>query len=819
MRDQSETNELKQNTTYGEAVVQEEEMNFNLRFLLFLFLRYKYWILISIVACMAVVWVYLRYQSPVYGITAKILIKDQDAQRNRISSINNTLMEMGLRNSSEGFDNEVEVLSTRTLNKRVVRDMKLYVSYHKEGRVKDAEVYGKYSPYLVDYDNDQIDTLANTIEVEMAQSDKFIKATIRYKDAELTKTITSFPSIVRTSFGNVTIAKNPQLEQQGDNAYILDRTLFARIKPINTAAAVFTSRLSVEETSKLTTIASITFTDNIPERGVDYVNELAKAYNEDANDYNMEEARRTADFIDERLGIISRELSTTEAELEQYKISTRTVEYEQDAATNMSQNIRYENQIVDVSTQIQLVDYLSSYVNDHRNNYQVIPSNVGLTDASLTATIAKYNEAVMERNRLLRTVAENNPSVSTLTEQLDGYMVGIRSSLASRRRQLALQRRELESQQAKYNTRISAAPTKERALKDINRQQEVKSGLYLMLLQKREENAIRLASAAYKGKVIEEPIAYGPIAPKKKIFYLVAFVVGLLIPFVVYYVRQFFRYRIEGKDDLARLTSVPLLGAIPLVKALAKGNRTIVVQENHNSLMVEVYRTLRSNLPFVLKGDQNVILFTSSVSGEGKTTIASNLAASIAFMGKRVIIVGLDIRKPRLASLFNLPDTEKGITTYLSHDPDDFALLDSLVQNTDVSPNLDILAAGPIPPNPAELLERENLAKAIDHLRKKYDYVLLDTAPVGMVADTVTIAQHADATLFIVRANYTLKSDIELINELADDKRLHNVNLVLNAVKEERTSNYGYGRYGYGYGRYGYGYGYGQKDGQKLEEV
>ncbi|MDO4994266.1 MAG: polysaccharide biosynthesis tyrosine autokinase, partial [Bacteroidales bacterium] len=778
------TTKFKEGNGYTPEVAPEEESSFDIRILWYLLLRYKYWIIASIAVCMALAYVYLRYQTPVYSISSKILIKDQDQRRSYASSINNTFNELGFMNSSNGFDNEIEVLGTRTLNKKVVRALKLYTQYIADGRVRSVEVYNKYAPYLVDYEQDLLDSLQRPIRVEMEMKDKDLQMLINYGETSITKVISSFPSVIHAPFGDVFVDKNPVFAKRPD-AYNIQRTLTAIIQPIDGMAASYAGRLRVSETSKMTTIAQVTITDNIPERGRDYLTMLARIYNEDANEDNNEEARRTADFIDERLGIISKELNTTEAELEQYKRQAGITNIAADAATDASQNIRYEQEIVEVSTQLNLIEFLIDHVNDARNHLQVIPSNVGLSDPGLVSMIAKYNEDVMERNRLLRTASENSPTVSVLTSQLEGYLSGIKASLQSARRQMAIRRSDLQGQQSKYASRISSAPGKERAMADIDRQKEVKAGLYLMLLQKREENSITLASSAYKGKMIEEPIASSaPISPKKQMIFLIAFIVGLVIPFIYYFVRQFFRYRVESKDDLMKLTKVPLLGSIPFVKALVKGDRTVVVQENRNSIMVEVYRTLRSNLPFVLEKDQNVILFTSSTSGEGKTSIASNLGASIAFVGKKVVVLGLDIRKPRLASLFDLSDTEKGISNFLSRDPKDVEYIDTLIQNSGISPNLDILPAGPIPPNPSELLERENLGVALDYLKKKYDYVLLDTAPIGLVSDTLTIAKYVDLTLYVIRANYTLKADLDLVNELAEDGRLPNVNLILNAEKE-----------------------------------
>lgn len=830
-------------------VPTEDDNGFDVRLLWVLLLRYKYWFVASVLMCLVSAFIYLRYTTPVYSIYSKVLIKDQDKKPYSTSSINSTFQELGFKNSSDGFDNEIEVLATKSLAKKTVKAMKLYTSYYSEGRVKNREIYGKYSPYLVDLEDVDIDSLKSTIALEIEEKGSGAIVKISYRQKELEQTLATIPGRIPTTFGTITLERNPLNEMLERKANLeatleddsvdeketetLGHTLKVFINPLDKVAMSYAKSINVAPTSKTTTIASVSMNDIIPERGADYIRRLVEIYNEDANEDNNFEARRTEDFIAERLGIISKELNLTETELEQFKTASGIVDYVNDARVDATQNVQYETQIVEVATQLNLVEYILDYVLDADNYLQVIPSNVGLKDNSINTIILKYNEIVMERNRLLRSASEDNPAVTVLTDEATGYFNGIKSSLQSAKQQLTIQRNQLQGQYNKYNSKISSAPSKERALADINRQQEVKAGLYLMLLQKREENAITLASSAYKGKVIEDPIISGPVSPKKKIILLIAFVIGLALPYAYYFIRNFFRYRIEGQEDLMRLTNVPLIGMVPFIKALSKGDRNVVVQENRNSVVVEVYRSIRSNLPFVLSKGQNVIMFTSTTSGEGKTCIASNLAASIAFAGKKVVIVGLDIRKPRLAGLFNLAKSDRGISNFFTRSEDDYDYLESLIQKSDISPNLDIIAAGPVPPNPAELLEKRNLETAVEYLKKKYDYVLLDTAPIGLVSDTLAIGKVADATLFIVRANYTLKGDLDLVNTLVADKRLPNVNLILNAAKVESNSysykrygGYGYGRrygygksYGYGYGG-NYGYGYGEKDGgKKLDEI
>lgn len=830
----SELNEQTSAVGYNNAD-NEEESSFDVRQLWSILVLYKYWFIASVIVCVACAFVYLRYATPKYNISSKVLIKDREKRAYSSSSINSTFSELGLKNSSDGFDNEIEVLSTKTLNKKVVTDLKLYVSYFYESKIKNYEIYRKYSPYLVDLKG-QLDSLSVPIKVEMIKGNKGLNVNITVKDYKQSASAVVLPANIVTPFGNVVIEENPlayellnnriKLEEEKTKVDLMERNLIAYILPIERLAISYTSRLTVEPTSKTTTVALLSMNDNLPERGKDYLTKLVEIYNDEANIDNNIEATRTEEFIKERIDKISKELSENESELETYKRSSSIVDYDSDAKLTASQTMQYETQILEVSTQLELLKHLIEYVNDDKNNLKVIPTNIGLQDQALSQMITKYNEAVLERERLLRAATENSPSVVVVTSEAEGYFSGIKTSMQSSKRQLDLRLSDLKEQQSRYTGRISVYPTNERILGDIERSRQVKSDLYLMLLQKREENAIQLASTAYKAKVIEEPIIVGPVSPKNKIILLASLILGIVLPFVYYYVRNFFRFRIEGAEDIAKLTKIPMLGSVPNIKVLSKNERTIVVEENRNSLMVEVYRALRSNLPFVLPEGKKVILFTSTSSGEGKTSIASNLGASIAFVGKKVLLIGLDIRKPRLAALFNLPDTERGISSYLTKRADDVDYLDSLIQKSGVSANLDILPSGPIPPNPAELLEKDNLKTAIEYLKKKYDYIIMDTPPVGMVTDTITIAKSADLTLYVVRSNFSLKSDMELLNELHDDKRLPNINIVLNAVEFKKEGK-GYGYYGhYGYGRgkgksygYNYGYGYGLKKGESLEEV
>ena len=508
---------------------------------------------------------------------------------------------------------------------------------------------------------------------------------------------------------------------------------------------------------------------------------------------------------------INAELGKTEGELQNYKQRNGMVELKMNASNSVTNQNASEQKLAEMETQIELFNTIAREVeSSSRNLSQVIPSNVGLDDESSTALINKYNELVLERNRLLRSASESSPVVEPLTAQIRDLNYNIRRAIASARRNLQIQRDALLTQVDKYTNEVEETPQQERMLTQIGRQQEVKSGLYLMLLQKREENSISLAATADKGKLIDDPQLNGQVSPNSTYIMLIALAIGLAIPVAIILLIQLFRYKIEGHDDVARLTKLPIIADIAIASNSAKSKAGIVVHENQNNQMEEIFRALRTNLQFMLHEGEKVVLFTSSTSGEGKTFTASNLSVSLGLLGKKVILVGLDIRRPRLAEQFGIKDHKHGITNLLVKDNPNAEDVEAQILPSGVNKNLDLLMAGPVPPNPAELIARSSLETIIAILKEKYDYIMIDTAPVGLVTDTLQIGRVANATIYVCRADYTPKASFGMINALAMEEKLPNMAMVLNGVdmsKKKYSYYYGYGKYGK-YGRYGYGSGY-----------
>ena len=788
---------------YDELYTEQEEQ-VDYKALFFKYLIHWKWFVASIVVCLTGGWIYLHYTTPVYSITGSVIIKD-NKKNNSVSTGLADLEDLGFYSSTNNFDNEVEVLHSRTLLKKVVEELDLYINYRTRENLRPVELY-KDTPVKVWFTPEEAEKLPNgaaVLEVVLKPGGKLSVST-EIDEQEFKQDFDKLPALLTTPYG--TFSFTP-----GDSAIVeKEQEITVTVAAPRIMANGYANALSVEPTSKTTTIAQISLENTSPQRGVDFINKLIEIYNRDANDDKNEVASKTAEFIDERIKIINGELGTTEKELETFKRDAGLTDLKSDAQLALSENFEYEKKRAENSTRLRLVQFLSEYANNPDHAYEVLPVNVGLTDTGLTELINRYNEMLLERKRLLRISSESNPVVVNLDASIRAMRSNVQTTILSVQKGLMITKADLERQAGKYAGRITSAPGQERQLVSISRQQEIKAGLYLMLLQKREENAITLASTANNARIVDKAQAgLLPVSPKGKLIYLIAFVLGIAIPVGIIYIIELLRYKIEDRSDVEKLTTVPIIGDIPASDNMPKEG-SVVVHENQNDMMAETFRNVRTNVQYMLGNNQKVVLITSTTSGEGKSFVAANLAISFALLGKKVVIVGLDIRKPGLNKAFQMSHKEDGITRYLA-DPEHTDLM-SLLQQSNVTPNLYILPGGAIPPNPTELVARDSLVQAVDRLKKEFDYVILDTAPIGMVTDTQLISRVADMSIYVCRAGYTPKAGYLFINELRDHKKLPNLCTIINDVNI-KTGKYGYGTYGkYGYGRtYGYGYGYDEK--------
>lgn len=804
---------MKENS-YDNNMSEQDEEKVDYRELLFRYIIHWPWFVASIMLCLIVAWVYLHFQTPVYQVSASIMIKD-DKKSGGSTDLEN-LGIGGVITSTQSIDNEIEVLRSKTILKEVVNNLELYITYNDEDEFPKKEMY-KTSPVIVNLTAQEADKLPDAALMDMKISPEGgLDVNLKVGLNEYNQHFDSLPAVLPTDAGTFGFALKDSLTNGKIEGQKGERHISAVVSQPFGVAKGYQGALSIAPTSKATSVAVVSLMNTNIQRAQDFINKLMEMYNRNTNNDKNEVAEKTREFINERIKIIDEELGSTEDKLEAFKRNAGLTDISSDAQLAVSGNAEYEKKRVENGTQINLVRDLTKYINNPSNEYEVLPGNIGLEDNGLTTQIERYNELVTERKRLLRTSTESNPMIVNLDTSIRAMKANVQAAINGTLQGLLIMKADLDREAGRFSRRISDAPGQERQYVSIARQQEIKAGLYLMLLQKREENAITLAATANNAKIIDEPVASGgPLSPKPNMIYMIALVVGVGLPVGIIFLISLTKLKIEGRGDIEKLTRLPIVGDVPLT---TDKTGSIAVFENQNTLMSETFRNIRTNLQFMLEKEQKVILVTSTISGEGKSFISANLAISLSLLGKKVVIVGLDIRKPGLNKVFNISRKEQGITQYLS-DPEK-NLMD-FVQPSDISKSLYIIPGGTVPPNPTELLARDGLEKAVAILRKEFDYVILDTAPVGMVTDTLLIGRVADLSVYVCRADYTRKAEFTLVNELASANKLPNLCTVINGLdlqKKKYGYYYGYGKYGkyYGYGkRYGYGYGYGE---HKMKE-
>lgn len=777
----------------------------------FKYLVYWPWFVGSILLCLTGTYLYLLYQTPLYSIQAAVLIKEQEPAQKGNNQALSAIQDLGMMTLTNNFDNELQILKSQTLVRKVVTDLGLYIT-HTEDRTfgYDLPLY-RNEPVKVYMNPDEADLLEDAMIIRMEYTpsrelETKITYSYRGKEKTLRQAFRQFPAVLPTEVGVITFT--PDTTRQRNHPV----QLTARIGSPNATAARFCSRMRVEPISKTTTIAQISVENTVRQRGIDFIYQLVRIYNQDANDEKNEVAQKTAEFIEERIAIIDRELGSTEDTLASFKQRSRLTDLQSDAQMALQETSRYEQQLTQNTTQINLIQDLANYIHDPVHAEDVIPANVGIQDQGLAEVINQYNTLIVERKRLLRTSSESNPAVVNLNSGIDAMRTTVLTTVNSVLRGLQIEEKNLQREARKHEGRISNAPTQEKEYLSLARQQEIKANLYTMLLQKREENAITLASTASNGRIIEMPMAgKDPVSPQKKVYLMAALLIGIMIPTALIYLKEQLQYKIENRVDVEIITDIPVLAELPKGEVSPSDTGTIVVHENRNDLMEEAFRTLRTHLLFMLEKGKKVILVTSSRPGEGKSFVSGNLAVSLALLGKKVIIVGLDIRKSGLDKVFGLQGHPHGITSYLSH-PEEYNLSD-LILPSSISSNLDILPRGVIPPNPTELIARPTLEQAMEALKERYDFIVLDTAPIAMVTDTSLISRVADIGLYVCRSDYTPKAAFQYINTWQQTAPFK-LSVVINSIDLSKRKNSYHLSYGYKYG-YGHPYGYGYQDNKK----
>ena len=723
---------------------------------------------------------YLR-KSPKWTTDASIMLR----QRNdAISGSIEAFSMLGLTGNIAAED-EVVVLSSRGLLYQSIDALNLWEASAVRNGLRWQ---GEFLNPALSIDYIELTEKANivpfTVTVKPTKSGYKVKTKMGFFHRSTTR-VKNLDAPIQTGVGTLCIHANRPLST--DTTY---RVYHARKELV---VAGYRKKISVSQHKKESNIIKLSTSSSLPERDKALLNQIIEQYNLNAVvDKNMI-ASNTASFIDERLAIISAELSDAEEALSDYKEQNQIADLHTQAQLFLTASSAEQQSLAEIETQLSLVDYIDEFLRDETKRNNLIPSNIGITDASLASSMSEYNSVLLQRMRIQRTATASNPVIEQMDIQLSTMRQNIIATIGSVRESLRIRQRSVQAQDSKYNRQIKNAPEQQREYVRVVRQQQIKERLYLYLYEKREENALMLAATAMPAKILDVPqYDVKSRSPKLMKLLFICFILGLLFSAALLYIKVLFNDTIDDEKEFERRIKAPMLGHL----VTNSRNAHIAIHEGESTVSAELFRQIRTNLRYVIPKDVKnpVILVTSCINGDGKSYVASNLALSLAILGKKVALVGLDIRKPMLAVYFNL-NSKGHLTDYLA-DPD--TQLDDIIIPSGEHKNMDIIPCGTIPPNPSELLQTDRLDSLFAELRKRYDYVIVDTAPIAMVSDTYLLDRVGDLTLFVCRYKYTPSEMIDYINNVIDQGKMHHVACVLNALSANRAG-YGYG-YGYGYG-------------------
>jgi len=772
--------------------VREEHKETPIRELVNQYTRYWFWFFLAIFLAIAVAFIYLRYTTPSYQSQATVIIKNDKSSGPAELSAFAELSFFSKYNNK--IENELAIFRSKRIIAQAVEALNLNVNYESIGTIKTTEMYA-YKPFIVQYQSFQDSTKNKKVPKLFFK----VKSELEYQVETESQTINNtykFGERVSFPFGDITVL--PVLDDKEKFNNFINRSISVSYRPVALAALQYQKRLKVANEISNSNVVAITMQATVPEKAEDFINELIFQYNKDAISDQNQVAQKTANFIDSRLEIITRELDSVEKGKENFKSSNRLTNIEAEAQLILNNASEFNKRQFDVATQLELANTMIDYMETSSSN-DLLPANIGLNAENVNESVNNYNQLILQRNNLLKTSTAINPVVINVNNQIDQVRAGILASLKNSSNALKVAMRDLNYQESTLNSRISEVPTKEKIFRGIERQQGIKEQLYIFLLQQREEASISLAVTAPKAKVVDP--AYSsvtPVAPNSLLVFLSALLAGVLIPFLIIYVQNLLNTKVRNRKDIEYpLPNTALVGEIPKIK----NGSLQLVQQNDLSILAESFRILRTNLQYLLINklnnpeDSKTIFVTSTIKGEGKTFVAFNLALTIALTGKKVVLVGGDIRNPQLQRY--LPSERrnmKGLTEFII---DDSITASDIASTSEGNSDLDIVLSGAIPPNPAELLMEKRTATLFEELSQTYDYIIVDTAPSMLVADTLLLNKFADVTLYVVRAGYTDKRLLEFTKETIEDERLINVAMVLNDVS---FNNFGYGnKYGYAY--------------------
>lgn len=755
------------------------------------------WFVLSLAVCLAVAVYYVFSTPPVYTRTASLLIKEDSKGQSLSSDVGSSFAELGLVQSNTNVNNEMVSLQSPSVMYDVVRRLHLDVEYRVDGSLYRPVIYGRSCPVQVSFP-DLTDTESASLTLELTRDSgvRLTDFTLNGESLPADAPVTGqFNDTLRTPLGKVLVVPSSSFCGSFSGPVYVTRS------DIASTAAAYAAGFSVALNNEKTSILNLTFRDVSTQRAEDVLNTIIAVYNENWVKDKNQIAVSTSMFINERLAVIESELGNVDDNISSFKSEHLLPDVQAASQLYMTESSQNKSQILALNTQLSMARYIRTYLTGTSGRNQLLPANSGLESANIENLIAEYNAALLQRNNLVANSSEQNPLVVDMDQSLRSMRSVIVSSVDNLIKTLNTQLQSLQKSERLTTERLAANPTQAKYLLSVERQQKVKEALYLFLLQKREENELSQAFTAYNTRIITPPTgSMIPTAPVKKNILLVAFVLGLLLPAVIIFLRETLNSKVRGRKDLEAL-SLPLAGEIPQVgkKGKKEASLGVCVQPGLRDIINEAFRVLRTNVDFMMHKNmqENVLLLTSFNPGSGKSFLTLNLAASLALKGKKVLVIDGDLRKASVSAYVGSP--KSGLANYLAGEVSDAA---GFVQVSPNFPTLSVLPVGTLPPNPTELLEDERFAALIAGLRTRYDYIFIDCPPIDIVADTQILARQADRTLFVVRAGLLERAMLADLETMYADKRFKNMAIILNG-----TAN-GSGRYGY---KYGYHYGYGDK--------
>lgn len=742
--------------------------------------KYKYhwkWFVFCLILGLSVAYFYLRYTHDKYEVSTTIFINDN--QSARLTTELSAFEDLGVRSGpTTSIINETGIIGSRSLINKVIKNLGLNITYHNVGEVMTTEIYGKEIPLRINFfvKDSVLYNLNTMFEITAISETNFV---LKNSDNEIIEKIV-FGKNIKMDFGEINITPT-------DN-FTLDNgeSLIIKINPLKKVARNYNRKIKIETKVRMSSLLLISLRDNVKQKAIDILDNLVVQYNKDAILYKTTISENTDDFINDRIADISSDLSIVDKGVEDFKIRNQITDLGLEASINLESNTQLQRRILELSSQLRLVEYLIEHLENNKND--LIPVNLGLQDdQSMNQNTSMYNMLIMERNRIIKSSSELNPTVINLESQLQTIRQSIKQSLLNLSSSINYMINEARNEEYRIGSKRTAAPKQEREYQDIKRKQLIIESLYLYLLEKREENAISLGIPVPNAKIID--LADGsniPVLPMPKLAYLLGGLLGLVIPFAFISIRSLFDNKIHNSDEVEAIVKAPIIGEIPKIKTKKK----IIKSDNMNSSISESFRLLRTNVSYMLsenKENSKTIFVSSTISGEGKTFIAINLASSLALLNNKILLIGSDIRKPKISSYLNLE-----FTRGLSH-----FLIDKNLEAPDIIEsykecNFDIIFAGDIPPNPSELLLNGRFEDILAYGKAHYDYIIVDTSPVSLVTDTLLLGKHADLFIYVVRADYTDKRILKFPKSMYENRRLPNMAMLVNGI-DFKGKGYGYG--------------------------